>query len=384
MRKYDPNELLLRVLRSESFRTSRRLCTSFTLSVMSYLEDDLGLNGHPATEEDMQMHSPVNGTVKNAVVGGGEDEDEEGEAEVVEQGKAISDDSSEEEEEDEEAARRVREGFIVDEDEDEEEEEEEDDEERRRKKRRKHKHRHRHKHRRRKLIFLSCRWRISDCSVVLYCLDGEDEEEDLDEEDLELLEENTGGRIRSRHLTRLRRGRDSEESDEGPSTRRKVIVESSDDDIDESNIIGAQAIQSIQNIWDDERAGRDDDDEMDMDDFIDDEEDEEEGAGAMAEEEREERRRERRRLEKERRKALRSRPELTGIDAGFVVSWFSCSAQTNKTRMSSAWDEIHDVFGDGHDYDWALADDDEDALMDEAVKSEMKYQDVSIYAYHLS
>lgn len=52
--------------------------------------------------------------------------------------------------------------------------------------------------------------------------------------------------------------------------------------------------------------------------------------------------------------------------------------------MSSAWDEIHDVFGDGHDYDWALADDDEDALMYEAVKSEMKYQDVSIYAYHLS
>lgn len=40
-----------------------------------------------------------------------------------------------------------------------------------------------------------------------------------------------------------------------------------------------------------------------------------EPCGGMEEEEREERRRERRRLEKERRKALGSRPELTGIDA---------------------------------------------------------------------
>ena len=63
----------------------------------------------------------------------------------------------------------------------------------------------------------------------------------------------------------------------------------------------------------------DDDDDGDMDDmynFI--EEDEEEGGGAMDEQEREARRRERRRLEKIRRKALGSRPELTGIDARYV------------------------------------------------------------------
>lgn len=137
----------------------------------------------------------------------------------------------------------------------------------------------------------------------------------MDEDDIELLEENTGNRIRSRHLTRLRRGRDSASDEEAAASKRKNIVESSDDDLDESNIIGAREIQDIQDIWNDERAGRDEDEDMDMDDFIDDEEDEEEGAGAMAEEEREERRRERRRLEKERRKALRSRPELTGIDA---------------------------------------------------------------------
>lgn len=101
--------------------------------------------------------------------------------------------------------------------------------------------------------------------------------------------------------------------------KRKVVVESSDDDLDESNIIGAKQIHDIQNIWDDERTGAgraaDDDDDADMDDFIDDEDDEAEGAGAMAEEEREERRRERRRQEKERRKVFRSNPELSGIDA---------------------------------------------------------------------
>ena len=50
------------------------------------------------------------------------------------------------------------------------------------------------------------------------------------------------------------------------------MVESSDDDLDQSNIIGSRQIQDIQNIWDDEGA-KDDDDDMDMDDFIDDEED---------------------------------------------------------------------------------------------------------------
>lgn len=42
----------------------------------------------------------------------------------------------------------------------------------------------------------------------------------------------------------------------------------------------------------------------------------------------------------------------------------------------STWDEIQDVFGDGHDYDWALQDDEEDGLVDDMQKVEMKYQDV--------
>ncbi|KAF8447735.1 SH2 domain-containing protein [Boletus edulis BED1] len=220
-------------------------------------------------------------------------------------GNVVSDDSSEEAEDDEEEEKRIREGFIVDEEE--EEEEDDDEERRRRRKRRKRRHRRR-----------------------------EEEEEALEEDDLELLEENTGTSFRNR-LTRLRRG----------------LVESSEDDLDNDDDL--PQVQDIQRIWDDERAGGGREDEEDMDDFID-YEDEEEGAGAMDEQEREERRKERKKLERQRRKAMGSRPELAGIDA-------------------NAWAEIHDVFGDGHEYDWALEGDDE-LESEERLKPEMKYQDV--------
>jgi transcription elongation factor SPT6 len=144
----------------------------------------------------------------------------------------------------------------------------------------------------------------------------DDKNEGLDEDDLDLLAENTGGRIARSKLTRLRRGRES--GDEGPS-RRRGLDDSSDSGIDEANIIGVREVTDIQNIWEDDRGVRDDDDDMDMDDFIADEDEEEEGAGAMAEEEREERRREKRRLAMERRQMLKGRPELTGIDAAYVV-----------------------------------------------------------------
>lgn len=45
--------------------------------------------------------------------------------------------------------------------------------------------------------------------------------------------------------------------------------------------------------------------------------------------------------------------------------------------VSSAWDEIFEVFGDGTDYDWALEDDDIGVADDIVPKSEMRYQDVS-------
>lgn len=49
----------------------------------------------------------------------------------------------------------------------------------------------------------------------------------------------------------------------------------------------------------------------------------------------------------------------------------------NRLRKNvSAWAEIHDVFGDGHEYDWALEGDDEADFNEEQPKPEMKYQDV--------
>lgn len=50
----------------------------------------------------------------------------------------------------------------------------------------------------------------------------------------------------------------------------------------------------------------------------------------------------------------------------------------SKRTFLSAWAEIHDVFGDGHDYDWALEGDDDAEFNEDVLKPDMKYQDVSI------
>lgn len=175
-------------------------------------------------------------------------------------------------------------------------------------------------------------------------------EEDLDEDDLDLMEENTGTRASRSRLTRLRRGRASSSRsvtpDETRTPRARRAPGSDEESLPDAN--------DLTHIWEDERRGRDDDNE-DMDDFIEDDLDEEPG---MGEEEREEQRRERRRAEKERRKAMGARPELAGIDAG-------------------AWDEIFEVFGDGTDYDWALDDEDLAEEYEPQAKPEMSYQDVS-------
>lgn len=153
-------------------------------------------------------------------------------------------------------------------------------------------------------------------------LSTSDEEEDLEEDDLELLQENTGADF-SHRLTRLRRAGGSASPPPASSSKRKAIVQSDEDDLDDA------PGHDIANLWDDDRRvdGREDDDEMDLDDmdgFI--EYEDEEGAGMMNEAEREEKRRERRRLEKERRKAMGNRPELAGIDAKYVIqSFITCS-----------------------------------------------------------
>ncbi|KAH9951462.1 transcription elongation factor Spt6 [Amylocystis lapponica] len=256
------------------------------------------------------MSSPV-ADEDDPMQGSGQEEEGEGDAE---------------QDEDEDEARQIRDGFIVEDEEDDVDEQE----------KRRHRKRRKRRHRR-----------------------EPEEEEDLEEDDLALLEENTGTSFRNKNrLTRLRRARDSESPPAPSSSKRKPVVESSDDDLDNDDY---PRVQDIHAIWDDGAAGgRDDEEDMDMDDmdnFIEyEDDDEEEGGGGLDEVALEERRKERRKLEKARRKAMGSRPELAGIDA-------------------NAWDEIHEVFGDGHDYDWALADDDEVAY-DEDAKPEMRYQDV--------
>lgn len=149
----------------------------------------------------------------------------------------------------------------------------------------------------------------------LFILEEEEEEEGLEDDDLELLEENTGASFTKGRLTRLRRGHDSDSPPATSSSKRRPALESSDDDLDNDDLEIPQ-VQDIQRIWDDDRAGdREDDEDLDdMDNFIE-YDDPEDGAGNMDEEEREEKRKERKRVEKERRKAMGAKPDLAGIDA---------------------------------------------------------------------
>lgn len=136
----------------------------------------------------------------------------------------------------------------------------------------------------------------------------------MEEDDLDLLEENTGGAFKKKsRLTRLvRRGR-SESPPTASSSRRRPVVESSDDEEP------LPKVQDIQQIWDDQRDDYDDDADADIDDFIEYDEPEEGGA-PMDEQAREERRKERRKRELElRRKTRDVNPELVGIDAKLVT-----------------------------------------------------------------
>ncbi|KAG8966029.1 Transcription elongation factor spt6 [Tulasnella sp. 419] len=280
----------------------------------------------PPQDVDMadptDVQRPLGEDPENGDAEGSEEEDEEGE---------MIDDSSEEGEDNEEDLRKVAQGFIV-EDEDEEPETDPEEKARRRQERKE-------RRKRKKLRNF--------------------EDDDLDEDDLELMEENTGIRTSRQRLTRLRRGRVASRSaspeDNDYSQRPPREFRRDEDDINE-----------LQRMFDDDRRELDDADMddgflEDEDDFIDDEGEE----GEMNEEER----RERRRAEKERRRAMGARPEMAGIDP-------------------AAWDEIFEVFGDGRDYEWALDGDEGADDIEELAKPEMKYTDVfepsEIKARHLT
>ncbi|KAG0252718.1 Transcription elongation factor spt6 [Mortierella polycephala] len=201
--------------------------------------------------------------------------DEEGEEVGYGNSDRDEDDSEEEDDDDEEEIKRVRDGFIVDDDEDEEDEEEEVV---RRKK----------KKRRKEII-----------------------EDDLDEEDLDLMEENTGIRIKRPEpkFKRLkkRRQEDEDEDEDMPAPRDRDELQKIFDDEDDEGL--------------DDRGGYDDE----MDRFIDDDEEDEDLDDV---------RRDRR--EKAPAKPRPRRAPIEGLDEDVWGDWF-------------------DVFGDGEDYAYALS-----------------------------
>ncbi|SPO19824.1 probable Transcription elongation factor SPT6 [Ustilago trichophora] len=257
-------------------------------------------------------------------------------------GSGAEDSSDEDEDDDPEEARRIAEGFIAEDD----EEEEEDEEARRERRRRRKKKRKQN-----------------------------EQDFEVDEDDLELLAENTGQSRRKEagRLKRFRRGSASPPADDEAAARQKTLdqIFEDDDDDDEDDIrTGRRGVnyddddEDLPSVGQALRAGvarkqreavggYEDDG---LDDFIEEDEDDEEMQG-LDEEEREARRQERR---EEKRRARMSGsaadPAKAGIDR-------------------EAWDEIHEIFGNGEDYFWALEDEDEDAF-EEDKKNKMEYKDI--------
>ncbi|KZO97710.1 hypothetical protein CALVIDRAFT_535812 [Calocera viscosa TUFC12733] len=256
-------------------------------------------------EDTMDDEFPLDGEPHDAPRANDDEEEEEEGDDAM-----LSDDSSEEEEEDPEEARKVREGFIVDEDEEEADGEGEGEGEKQEKRRRKKHRRHRHR----------------DHEEPDDDMDGE-----LDEDDLMLVEENTGQRLEPERFSRLRRHRSPSPSADtrAPKRRRREADEEP-----------PRGIHDLERVFD--KEGDEDEDEDDMDSFIEeDEEDEMEEDMNLNEEEKEQRRKERKKEKKERRRATVARPELVGID-------------------ETAWEDLNRVFGDGHDYDEFLDLDEEE------------------------
>lgn len=272
-----------------------------------------------------------------------DDDDESGEDLMKSKGNIVGsdddEDSSEEEDDDPEEARRIAEGFIVDEEEEDGAGSDEESKRRRRKARRRRKRQE----------------------------EEEEENEQLDEDDLDLLAENTGIKRKQRQLKRFRRASvspDAMEQDQIPLQKPRDLQHMFDDD-DEDIVAPRRTTARGGDEYDED----DDDDEDlpavgdalraqsdrrgrepvpynyedEMEDFIDDD-DESEMDEALSEGEREARREEKRakrKAELEERRARRDGrfgfdPSRAGIDA-------------------EAWAELNDVFGDGQEYERFLS-----------------------------
>ena len=249
-------------------------------------------------------------------------------------------DSSEESEDDPEEAKRIAEGFIVDGDDDEEDEDEDGEGEGDIARMRKKKNESKEERRRRKREEKRKRREAREAR--------KHEPAELSDDELDLLNENQGIG--------------------GPSHRPAKRARQ---DVDED---GLPRLQDM--FADDEaRLGEDDDDD-DLGDFI--EESEEEGDGEDGGET-EEQRRERKRQEKlQRRAAKKAKPDAAGVDKVYVG--ISIKLMIAADGISSAWDEIHDVFGDGTDFDWALEAQAEtaDADYEDETRKNLRLEDVSL------
>ncbi|KAI7905581.1 SH2 domain-containing protein [Cokeromyces recurvatus] len=236
------------------------------------------------------------------------DSDEEGEdIGYGRKGNPIDDDDDEEEEEeeDEEEARKIAEGFIVD---DEEESDASDEVTVRRKKRKK----------------------------------VDDYDEDLDEEDLELLEENTGIKINRStgpKLKRLKRGR--EEQTYKKAKRSDNIFSDEDEeaeDIAESTSRDVHRHDQYEEEYDNRASYRHRDTYDDMGDFIADEDEDD----------------------------LNEVLGGSGPNRGYADDRGG-RGRVNKDMMNilpagiseDVLVDMYDIFGDGGDYEWALYDDEE-------------------------
>ncbi|KAM0787286.1 hypothetical protein ACM66B_006519 [Microbotryomycetes sp. NB124-2] len=218
-------------------------------------------------------------------------------------------DSSDEDEDDSEEERRVRKGFIVDEDE---------MEERRRRRKQKRKERKRRQRQ------ADDRDQDGDGSRKRR-KDSDDDGADLDEDDLALLEENTGLKLTHKKpkLKRLRRrksveGSDSERSDRSGQGLNRIFSEDED------------GLNDPLNDFADEMAG-----------FIEDDTQSESGAGSDEDED-----------ERAARRARKRRERRKGRRAGLAGAPIEGISQED-------WQEVTDVFGNGQDYAFALESDDE-------------------------
>jgi transcription elongation factor SPT6 len=192
-------------------------------------------------------------------------------------------DSSEEEEEDEEEARRIKEGFIVDDDEEDDEAEAEGegagDDGRRRRER---KERKRRKKRKRGMWdpVITGRRAAADLESHVSETGSADV---LEEDDLELIAENTGqvrpsSQQASRSLKRFRRRHSASPPGGDDTGAGQESPDEGDPDLpDIANMFDAPAVPSRRRDYDD-----DDDSDMGMDDFIVDEDEGEGGDPAEA------------------------------------------------------------------------------------------------------